>query len=466
MKKLLKTMTSVLLASSLLGGLAPLSQVQAQEGLPEMTTDEITLTFAGWEYIGVKELQAQRFMEKYPNITVEIVEIQQDGYMDQLVNMAAAGDLPDAFWYMGNVDVAIYNGWFGDMTEYWENDPDNELVLETLKDKGYLDGERKLAAAVSYQPQTVFLDEAVFERLNEPMPSPDWTYDEMIELMQKMTVPEQGIYGYNDFSQIMTYAPIVNTDADGEFGWNGETFDLTGEWADSMQQQAEYVRTGVHAPFFDTDEAEAAFGDRLLWAARSGRIAMQLDAWWTKDLFNSQEYIDSGIRFKPYPVPRGANAESLHKPAFVDFGGISSATEYPREAYELLKFMGWGAEGWAVRLDAREVLMDDNGNMIFPYPNGLPLVNDEALWDRVAAELPQEQYYTDMLERVREPIPLSGAVIPGFATWIDEIYFNGEYGNIEHAAYNGEVNPADVAQELTDLLNEHHQEALDELFFN
>ncbi|MGO4936066.1 hypothetical protein ACTQ54_00225 [Fundicoccus sp. Sow4_H7] len=83
MKKLLKTITSMLLTSILVNGMLPLSQVQAEDGLAEMTTDEITLTFAGWEYIGVKELQAERFMEKYPNITVEIVEIQQDGYMFQ-----------------------------------------------------------------------------------------------------------------------------------------------------------------------------------------------------------------------------------------------------------------------------------------------------------------------------------------------------------------------------------------------
>ncbi|WPC09645.1 ABC transporter substrate-binding protein [Globicatella sp. PHS-GS-PNBC-21-1553] len=457
-KKVLTTILMTSLASTLFVGNI------AHAELAPMTEEEITLTFASWAHSDMKQLQAERFMEKYPNITVEIIDMQLDGYMDTLSNLAAAGEMPDAFWYLGNVDVPIVNGWLGDMTEYWENDPESEDVLVTLQDKGYLDGERKLAAAVAYQPYTIFLDEAVFEKLNVPMPSTDWTYDEMIELMQTMTVPEQGIFGYNDFTLLLTMAPIVKNDAEGEFGWNGETFDMTGEWAEALSQQAEYIRTGVHAPLFDSDEAEAVFGDRLMWSASSGRIAMQLDAWWTKDLFNSKEFTDKGIKFVPYPVPRGENATTLHKPAFVDMGGISSATEHPREAYELLKFMGWGSDGWSVRLEAFDTLVDDSGNKVFPYPEGLPLVQNEELWDKVAAGLPDNPYYGEFLQYAKEPIPLSGAVIPGFQTFLEEVYFNGEYGNVEQAAAAGELNPNDIAKELTDLLNQYHEAAMREIF--
>lgn len=89
---------------------------------------------------------------------------------------------------------------------------------------------------------------------------------------------------------------------------DGEKYDLTGDWADAAMQHAEYVRSGVHAPFFDSDEAEAAFGDRLLWAASTGRVAMQLDAWWTLNLFAQPEFVDKGIKWVPYPVPKGDNA--------------------------------------------------------------------------------------------------------------------------------------------------------------
>ncbi|MDQ0257374.1 multiple sugar transport system substrate-binding protein [Evansella vedderi] len=436
-----------------------------ESALPPMTEDEITLTYASWANGQLNEFLADRFMEKYPNITVEVVHLEFDGWNDHLTNLASTGDLPDVYWYLGNVDVPIRNGWLGDITEYFENDPESEDILSTLKIQGYFDGERKLAAPMQLLPFTIYLDENLFNQMNVDMPSADWTYSEMLELMQEMTVPEQGIFGYNTFTQLLTMAPIVNNDAFGEFGWDGEKYDLTKDWADAITQHAQFVRSGVHAPFFDTDEAEAAFGDRLQWAASTGRVAMQLDAWWTIDLFATPEFQDRGINWVPYPVPRGDNAESLHKPAFVDFGAISSGTDHPREAYELLKFFGWGKDGWLAKLEAFETLTHEDGNPVFTFPYGLPLINDEEIWDGVAALLPQNEYYSNFLERVREPIPLGGASQPGFQTFLDEVYFGGEYGDVQAAIINGEVNAHDIAQNLTDMANRIREEVMEDLFW-
>lgn len=432
--------------------------------LAPMTEEEITLTFASWENADLQAKLVEDFMKKYPNIKVELVAVDQENWNDGLTNLANTSNLPDVYWYQGNVDVPIVNGWLGDMTEYWEADPENKEILTTLDQAGYIDGKHKMAAAVFYQPFTVFLDENVFNKLNVDMPSADWKYNEMIDLMKKMTVPEQEIFGYNDYTKLVTMGPIIQNDAIGEFGWDGEKFDMTKDWADALSTQAELVRSGVHAPFFDTDEAEAAFGDRLLWAASTGRIAMQLDAWWTKDLFATPEFVDKGIKWVPYPVPQGDNSSTNHKPAFVDFGSISSATEHPREAYELLKFMGWGKDGWKSRLEAYKTLTNDDGSNIFKYPNGLPLTQDQELWDLVAAELPDNDYYKNYLEYVKEPVPLGGAVIPGFQTFLEEVYFGGEYGDVENAAIQGEINPSDIAADLTEKLNQYYKDAMDEIF--
>lgn len=473
-----KILGSILFSSVLLAGCAsnnnettPVSDsVDAGEGneevaaLPEMTEDEITLTYASWENQALQQHLVDEFTAKHPNITVELVTVDQEVWNDGLSNLASASNLPDVYWYQGNVDVPIINGWLGDMTEYWEADPESDDVLVSLQDKGYINGENKYAAAVFYQPFTIYLDENLFEAHNVPMPDSDWTYSEMIDLMQTMTIPEQGIFGYNTFTQLVTMGPIVQGDADGEFGWDGEQFDLTAHWDDSLAQHAEYVRSGVHAPFYDTDEAEAAFGDRLLWSASSGRVAIQLDAWWTKDLFATDEFVDKGISWVPYAVPQGDNSETEYKPGFVDFGSISSVTEHPREAYELLKFMGWGSEGWEARLEGYRTLTNEDGSRIYPTVDGLPLIKNQDIWDQVADELPESDYYTDYLQHVKEPVPLGGAVIPGFQTWLEEVYFGGDYGNVEEASINGEVNPADIAAELTERLNQYHQEALDEIF--
>lgn len=431
--------------------------------LPEMTTEDITLTYASWASPDLNQFLADQFMEKYPNITVELVQLEQDGWNDHLTNLVSTGDLPDVFWYLGNVDVALSNSWLGDMTDYFENDPETESILETLKEPGYFDGETKLAAPTAYLPYTIFLDENLFNKMNVDMPSPDWTYSEMLDLMKEMTIPEEGIFGYNTFTKLVTMAPIINQDGFGEFGWDGEKYDMTADWADATNQHGEFVRSGVHAPFFDTDEAEAAFGDRELWAANTGRLAMQLDAWWSVALFSEPEFVEKGMKWVPYTVPKGDDASFEHKPAFIDFGSFSAATEHPREAYELLKFFGWGKDGWEAKLDAFKTLKNEDGSLVFEHPDGLPIIDDEQIWSELRALLPDSQYFDDFLERAKEPIPLGGAAQPGFQTFLDEVYFGGEYGDVEEAIINGEVNAHDIAADLTEKINQYREEAVGEL---
>lgn len=430
-------------------------------GLPEMTDEEITLDFINWLNPEVYEAIADEFMEEYPNITVNVLSAGQENYDDFLLNLASTGDLPDVYWYAGNVDVPIRNRWLADFTEYWENDPDNENLLETLVNIGYVDGERKMVAPSGHFPFGIFLNEAIFEEQNVEMPSPDWTYSEMIALIEQMTIPEEGIYGLYQLTDLATMAPIVNADAMGEFGWDGQSFDLTTEWADAQQQRAEFLRNGNHAPWPGTDEAEAAFGDREAWPPDTGQVAILFDMIGAINHYEQEAIQELGLRFVPYPVPRGDNAETINKPAFIDFAGMSSGTEHPREAYELMKWMGWGREGTLVRMAKFREFQEENPHA---QPDGAPLLQDQDLWDEFRALLPEGQYYDDYLERLTHPIPMAGNVIPGFGTWYAEVYDGGEYGHIPEAIANGQLNPHDVSGDLTNRLNEIYQETMQELF--
>ena len=479
MKKLLSILLVLLLVTGCSrGGQGNDNGGSSFDELPAMTEEDITIRVATWQQPSLKEALKDAFEDKYPNITIEFVEVDEGAWMDSLTNLASAGNFPDVFWYQADVDVPIRNGWLGDLTPYWNADPETATVLETLKDQGVfpmVDGStKKLAAASAYQPFTIFLDENLFNRFNVDMPSSDWTWSEMIDLQKEMTIPESGIFGYNTYTLPLTMSPIVNGDAIGEFGWDGEKYDLTGYWAEALQQHADYIAQGVHAPFFDTDEAEAAFGDRLLWAASSGRIAMQLDAWWTKTLFSTPEFVEKGMKWVPYPVPKGDNASTLNKPAFVDFGSISPSSDNPREAYEVLKWFGWGAEGSAVKFAHFADAVLESGDKEFPFPDGLPLVNDDALWNEVLTQITdkltadgnadQVSYYKAFLDNSKHPVPLGGASQPGFQTFLIEQYFDGEYGNVEHEVNIGNLRAADIAKDLSDKINEIREETLAELF--
>ena len=439
-------------------------EIVANKSLPPMTTEKITLTYASWENEVLTTHLAQKFMEKYPNITVELVSLPLDGYNDALLNLVATAQLPDAFWILGECDFAIANDLLGDMTEFWENDPEADNVLTTINDGkyGYYGTDKKWATPVKFFPETIFANMTVFEQLNKEMPSGDWTWEDMVNSIKEMTVPEQSIYGFNQFRTIVTWYPVAaDSNVWGEFGWDGTKFDMT-HWADGVNLQAELINGKYHAPYWDTDEAEAAFGDRTMWAAYSGKIAYQFDAWWTfNNLFASQEYLDLGLVYVPYTVPRANGTSSTQSMATMDFGGISSATEYPREAYELLKFMNWNEEGWMEKLYVYNNLTNADGTKV--TMDALPLTLSETVWSEVRKAFPGDDdeygrgpFFDAFLANCKEPIPYGGTVIPGFGTFIAEAYAGSEA-----KVFNEGINAHDLAPDLAEKANAANAAAMD-----
>lgn len=437
-----------------------------EKSLPAMTTEEITLTYCSWENEVLTKYLAEQFMKKYPNIKVEVVTLALDGYNDSLLNLVATGQMPDAFWILGECDFAINNQLLGDMTEYWENDSEAVNVLTTINEGkfGYYGTDKKWATPVKFYPEVVFANKTVFDQLNASMPSTEWTWEEMVASIKKMTVPEQGIFGFNMYRTMVTWYPVAADDnVWGEFGWDGTKFDMT-NWADGLNQQAELVNGKYHAPAYDSDDAEAAFGDRTMWAGYSGKIAYQFDAWWTfNNLFATQEYLDLGLVYVPYNVPRAKGTSSSHSMGTLDFGGISSATKHPREAYELLKFMNWNEEGWLAKLDAYSTLTNADGTKL--SMDALPITLSQTVWDKVREFFPgaddsygRGPYFDAFLEKCKEPIPYGGTIIPGFGTFIAE-----SYAGAEDAVLNNGVNAHDLAPDLTEKANAANGAAMEVL---
>ncbi|MCL2015136.1 MAG: extracellular solute-binding protein [Defluviitaleaceae bacterium] len=429
---------------------------EAVSPLPPLTTDPVHLTFSTWHNIEHNQFTLDMFTARHPNITVEVMEIPLDGYMDSLLALAAAGNLPD-IWGFLNLAAPVNNGWFLDFSEFWFDDPDVNYYLESLRPHTLIDG-RAVRMVEGYLPTVVYLDRTVFTLLNEPMPSFDWTYEEMIELVPRLTRPDLGIFGFNFFIGPVTYAPIVLTDGLSEFGWDGENYNMRGPWADSMNMLAEWRRLGFQA-IIDTDEWEAVSGDRHLWPGASGRVAMQMDAWWTfNNIYLRDEYRERGIDMIPYVVPRGATALTNRKPAFLDFAGISAATAHPREAYEVLKWLSFMPDAWHYRIQNFQEQLTPTGERFYIIPDRFPVTNDPGVWAAFRELMPVDDGDTFMgeafdafLRNSHEPVPLGGQGILGFAEWLHEVYFNGEFNGvigIESAVFQGAVDAHDVAADL------------------
>ena len=432
-------------------------------GLSPITEDPVHLTFSTWHYHELAREVGEAFTELYPNITIEIIEIYGTGdYTDTLLSMAASGNFPDMFGFLG-LAVPINNGWFLDFSDFWFNDPDQDMLLESLRPHVVIDG-RAVRFPEAVLPQLVYLDRNVFELLNEPMPPFDWVWQDMIDLIPHMTRPDLGIYGYNMFLGPVTWAPVVLNDAISEFGWDGENYNMH-EWAHYLNQQVEWERLGYRA-MQGTDTWEALTGDRHMWPGYSGHVAMQMDAIWTFNNLYIRDHIrERGIDMVPYAIPMGADAQTNRRPAFVDFAGISAGTSHPREAYEALKWMTFHTDAWHARNIITPNLLDAAGNTIFLAPNRFPLTNDDQVWRDFRNLFPlNEPAWEHLLAVSREPIPLGGQGILGFDEWHHDQHVNGDFNGVigvGSAVFEGAINAFDVVARMEETGREAHLAAVE-----
>ena len=140
--------------------------------LPAMTTDDITLTYMHFDNEQLVNKVAEAFMAKYPNIKVETQAFTTDAYNDTLLNLVQSGQTPDCFMILGNCDFALSNALLGDMTPYWEADPENQNILPSINSAklGYYGTDKKLATPIKFFPDAIYCDLNVFETLNIDAP--------------------------------------------------------------------------------------------------------------------------------------------------------------------------------------------------------------------------------------------------------------------------------------------------------
>lgn len=458
--------------------------------LPPMTTEKITLTYMHFDNAKLVEHVAKAFMDKYPNITVNTQDLGLEGYNDTLLNMINAKKIPDCFMVLGNCDFGLGQGLYGDFTEYWEKDPENQNLLTSLNDYkiGYFGTDKKLATPIKYFPAALYADLNVFEVQNKQAPDPEnWTWDALIDSIKYVSNPAEQIYGFNRMYTPVTFYPISNNaSCIGEFGWDGHRFNMD-LWADGVNQTAELLNAGYHAPYGDTDEMEAWTGDRAMWAAFSGKLGWQLDAYWTYlNLFDTPGYREKRLEWVPFSTPLNEAGTCF---GVLDMGSISSSTKHPREAYELLKWMGWGVEGWKAKLEAYKTLATDDGNPLFRQSMPCPITLDADIWEEytqsffptaktrkyqsiedfqneetlVTAEedAAYGKYFDAYFKNVTRPVPFGDVQIPGFAAFIAGVYNNTVDGvGVEALVFEQGKNAQDYATEMAQKALEYNQQAL------
>lgn len=444
---------------------------EAQGGADGVTTENITLTFWHYEDPTTITLLAEKFMDMYPNITVEHRVIED--MSTDLSNAAAAGNFPDVFEGTDS-DTALANMYWADISEYYNNDPENKNLMATIDEYGIgcFDTSARFAMPMVYWPSAVFIDRNVIKTLNLEMPRTDWTWSEMIDLIKAATKDERTgmkYYGLGYYNRLDSLYGIAACSPDeralkGEFGYDGTDFDLS-YWAVGEQEFSDLKLAGYVAPQQSTAEMEAWSGNWDTWFGATGRVAVFSEGFWTyQNLWGQEGYQEQyGLDIVPYVTPNVVDEKEHNVISTMYMGGVSTSCEHPYEAYLLLKFMGWGIDGWKARLEiyADESIVNESGMPLKNAQMPMPITLDEEVWEGYKALFPQDEdrkpYWDDYFASITRPVPYGWYNIAGYWNFCDQ-YFN-KIG-IHDLVDNGSAKAADYVDEATRKANFFHAEAM------
>jgi len=471
-KKLVCLLLVVAMAMTLLAGCgskAPKKTGEVDEN--GVTKDEITLTYWHYEDETTINLLAEAFMKKYPNITVE-TKVISDMSTD-LSAAASAGNFPDVFSGTDS-DTALANLYWADISEYLNADPETANLLPTISEYGIgkFDTNCQYAMPTWYQPSAIFIDRNVIEKLNLEMPRTDWTWDEMIQLIKDATKDDRSgmkYFGLGYYNRLDSLYGIAATSKDvraikGEFGFNGEDFDLS-YWAKGEQEFSDLKIAGYVAPSQNSQEMEDWSGDWSTWFGATGHVAVFSEGLWSyQNIWGVEGYQEEhGLDIVPYVTPNVIDEKEHNIIANMYMGGVSSSCEYPYEAYLLLKFMGWGKDGWMERIKiySDSSIVNSSGLPLKNANMPVPITLDEEVWEGYKALYPQDEdhkaYWDAYFDSITRPCAYGWYTIAGYWNFCDQ-YFN-KIG-IHDLVDNGTAKAADYAAEATEQANYYHAEAM------
>lgn len=466
------------------------SKSKAPATLGELTSDTITLTYQFWEDGPIVDSLNEEWAKEHPNITIVPNEVLVTENNGNLTNFLGTDDMPDVFWVLGTPDFAITNGMLTNMAGMWDADPDAKNVIGGINEfkLGYLGTDGKWTTPVKFFPTEAWLNMNYFKTHNADMPATDWTFEDMEKCVENLTTGDNG-WGVSEAVTVITWYPIASDpDCIGEFGWNGTEFDLS-NWAIGMETEKDWIDNGWKAPAV-IEGTEDQYPQDL------GLVAMRLDNWWCWERYwDKDEMYTRHVYWVPYVLPHTEdNADSDVYLATMDFGGIYSECAYPREAYEVLKYFCWGADGWKYKLSKYDEIVavgkeGDGASVsgLVPGPiNNCPITTDDTIWDEYQKKHPttlaggdtvgKETYGVDRapyFDAFFEIVKTSrwtcygSAQIPGFDTWLANNYnsatlYDGFTG-VEQWVLEGGGEPADKVKDLTESANTTNQEYLDQI---
>jgi multiple sugar transport system substrate-binding protein len=407
-------------------------------------TPQIVLSYADWGDQELNQRMIDLFEARYPHIKVELrqdITGSGDAFTGNLILAAQAGFLPDVF-ATDNVPTVVNAGLTLDVAEYWDADPETDLIYENIASTGVYNGKRFAVPSFQFL-KGILINLDIFERANlntvagqyriddYGYPVKDWTFEEMINIAKEiqnfdLMNPENLVigldtwYGTPDFQQVWPTMQNTTTQYD---TWDGTQFNYTSQaWIDAMKAKVDlHQLTDGTTSRFDSATLEANTILQNNYFINTGYGAMDIEGSWQFWVINNvKEKLDMDIGFWPYPQ----GSAGLFPPTILDFQAISTQTLYPEEAYLLAKWMTFGRDGWDARLDLLEADRQDaiDAGETPVYLDRFPIADYPEAWTRVEGLVDGIEGIDYIFDRIAFSKPDLDKWLPGYKDFWAWVY--------------------------------------------
>lgn len=304
--------------------------------------------------VEVHKKLAQEFNSSHKAVQIEFITVPNPDHVTKFSTMLASDTLPDIVMPIGVMGVAeFYDEWL-DLAPYLKKDnyDSSDFYGPALEAHTYAD--RTIGLPFGVYPSVVFYNADLFDKANLPYPpkkfgTPDWTYDKLVAISQKLTLDKAGK---------LSTDPAFNPDKIAQYGfggWEGTGFravpgkfggNMRG-YTDATYKTAQMNHAGwkaalqfladntskyhISPQFASTATGTFTSGDPL----GTGKVAMWECFSWASYLYTNWT---NNFHWNVAAIPAGPTGQIIAQ-ANSDAFAITKHSKHPDQAWEVAKWL-------------------------------------------------------------------------------------------------------------------------------
>ena len=294
----------------------------------------------------ILQASVDRFMADNPNVTVEVVPLQNDPYKTKIKVALGAGNPPCIFptWGGGPLYEYIQAGQIVDLSDYMQQDNYVDRFVPASLSNVTFDGKIWGVPVENSAIAVIWYNKVIFE---ENGLTPPATWNELLAIVD--TLNEKGIAPFamankTKWPSSMFYMYLVDRLGGPEVFANaatrsGGTFEDP-IFVEAGQMIQDLVNRNGFVEGFNGLDIDTGQSRQLLYA---GKAAMELMGSWQLStmLAENPEFVANNLAFFPFPAIEGGKGDPSNVVGTVgdNFYSISTACAYPDEAFKLIQYL-------------------------------------------------------------------------------------------------------------------------------